>query len=237
MPRLRRHLVALATIVPSLAACTTVSAARPADVHLGDTYHLKVGMGKPREPAVTWWGSGLGDCGLCEGRSIGQTEIGWEHGWRAGSHKYSAGLFLDGVAPQVDLYAQLGESPVVNWGIGARGGRAGDRTGTAKLYLLHDRQIGVNTRLLLVPGLYWYGNLHDPDGREHGASPAWMAGITQAIGVEVEADRLVVTPQVAIVRVHGELGGDAAPWPDRRYKFDDLFVTLSFGVALRGEPR
>jgi hypothetical protein len=228
--------LALATLVSSLAACTTFSAARPADIPLGDSFHLKYGLGRPRDPAVTWWGSGLDDCGLCEGRSIMQTELGWQHGWRGpGARKYSAGLFLDGLAPQLDLYAQLGESPSTNWGIGVRGGSPRPKHGTAKIYLLHDRRTSADTRLLLAPGLFWYGNLHDPDRREHGSSPAWMAAVTQAVGFEIEAERVIFTPQLTLVGVHGELGGDAAPYPDRRLIFDDVFVTVSLGVAFRGK--
>lgn len=232
-------LAALLATLASLSACTTFSAARPADVPLGDSFHVKLGAGRPREPAVGWWSAVFEDYPLDRTRPIAQSEFGWQYGWRGpGGRKYSAGLFLDGMSPQLDLYAQLGESPVTNWGIGARGGPAtASATGTAKLYLLHDRRLGERTRLLLSPGLFWYGNLHDPDDREHGASPAWMAAATQAVGYEIERGRVVFTPQLTLVAVHGELGGDAAPYPDRRLIFDDVFVTASVGVALRGTRR
>ena len=221
----------------ALAACTTFSAARPADVPLGSAFHLKVGAARPNDAAVSWFSAVLDDCPMCEVDPVGQAEIGWTYGWRGGSRKYSAGVFLDGIAPSVDAYAQLRESPRTNWGVGARGGLDGLETGTAKLYLLYDRRAGAG-RLLLSPGLYWFGNLHDPDGIEHGRSPAWMAGVTQAVGYELEAGRVTWTPQLALVGVHGEIGGDAGWAPGRRrLKFDDVFLTASIGVALRREPR
>src|SRR5688572_17140195 len=102
--------------------CTTFSAARPADVSLGPSYHAKFGLGQPGDPAVSWF-SDFSDCVLCKSSPVAQTEIGYTHGWRAKSgRKYTAGVFLDGLAPQVDLYAQRRESATSNLGYGVRAG-------------------------------------------------------------------------------------------------------------------
>ena len=139
----------------------------------------------------------------------------------------------------MDGYAQVGESATTNWGVGARAGMISTNTGSAKVYLLHDRALGRRTRLLLDPGLYWYGDLRGDRERECCGTHAWMAGVTQTVGLEYDLGDIVWTPQVTLVGVHGELGGDAAALGvgRRRHKFDDVFVTAAIGLAFRGKRR
>ena len=225
-----------AALLSLVGACTTFSAARPADVVLGPSYHWKVGFAAPRDPAVSWFGS-FSDCALCEATPLAQSEVGYSYGWRsAARRKYAAGVFVDGPAPQADVYAQLRESGDVNHGVGARAGLAFGRFWTAKVYMLHDRGAGPRRRLLASPGLYYLGRIGDPDG-QHGESQAWLVALTQAVGVEFDDGSVTYTPQVALVGAHGELGGDAAAASGRRrLRFDDVFLTATLGVTFRRGP-
>ena len=234
--RRRLLLEGLPGLLALIGACTTFSAARPADVPLGASYHTKAGIAAPHEAAVGWFGD-FSDCVLCRKPRIAQSEFGVAWGLRArDGRKYSVGAFLDGLAPQVDLYAQRLEGPVHNMGVGVRAGPASADDWTAKLYVLYDRRHGEDVRLLLAPGAYYYGRFHDPDG-EHGASPAWLAGLTQSVGVEYSVGSVTYTPQLTLVAVHGELGGDAAMMGAgvRRLRFDDVFLTAAIGFTFRRE--
>ena len=228
----------LGAILFGATACTSFSAARPADVPLGSSYHSKVGLGAPFDPAVSWFWS-LDDCVLCRTSQVPVTELGYSVGWRgAAGRKYAVGLFLDGLAPQGDLYVQLRESADVNAGVGARAGPAAPgRFWTAKLYALYDRRRGDRSRLLLNPGLYFYGNTRDPDG-DHGLSQAWLLGVTQTVGFEYDVGSVTYTPQLTIVGAHGELGGDAAALGAgrSRLRFDDVFATAALGITFRRRP-
>ena len=91
--RIARTLAALAalvalTLVTGLGACTTFSAARPADVDLGSSWHLKAGLGAPADPAVSWFSAIGEDCILCKAYPVPQSDVGWQRGWRsAGGRK------------------------------------------------------------------------------------------------------------------------------------------------------
>ena len=190
---MRSARAALPALLPALAACTSFSTVRSAEVHPGPSAAVQASATTPLDDDAGWFWSF--DCADACGDRVFGGDAGVAYGWRpdGSARAFAVAVGTSGTHPYVDGYVQLagGRRP---YGVGLRLGPPVTPWREHQLYGRWDVPAGPGRRVLLNPALL----LHE--GRSpNGENPGTFLGFVQGVGLLLEGDRVSWTPSVALV--------------------------------------
>lgn len=177
----------------ALAACTSFSTVRSAEVHAGPSALVQGAATTPLDDDAGWFWSF--DCDRECGDQVISGDAGVAYGWRpdGSARAFALAIGTSGTHPYVDGYLQLdgGRRP---YGVGVRLGPPVTPWREHQLYGRLDVPMGEGRRLLLNPAVLVH------EGRSpNGENPGTFVGFVQGVGLLLEGERVSWTPSLAIV--------------------------------------
>ncbi len=198
--RLRVWLLAVSLLF--ITGCASFAPVRRAQVSPGFSVDLKFGYTSPLSEEAYWFFDVGSDCPLCFSKPVAVSELALRYGVkRPGARGIQFGLIANGLAPQLEIFAEMQQQPDWNLGGGLRLGLPLIGSwATYQLFAIYERRLNEKHTLLYTPGIFLHAG-HSPNRMNSGT----LFLLSQALGLEIDSGPFTLAPAVSLSIGHASV--------------------------------